>query len=381
VRLRLPAAFEDLAASRLTQESDRLAARWLARLAPEATVANEALSQAAVELMEPIAAFVGQADPAVFERPCARSRIRAYAALRLELGARPRELARDLELLATELDSSCREWIGHPAPSPEAVLRVVGRLNRAPLLIGNQILEAFAPAEWISRRELSRQIREFSDTLGHELNNPLGAAETAAGLLEQDDLAGSSQERRRLAALIQRSLRRARLVAQDVRDLALAQAAHARSGRWMPLAEVIPEVLSHSEAALAAARSRVEVQGPVPPITVEASRVEIALLNLVHNAIKYSDPARGERWIRVHFEPGADWWWICVSDNGLGIPAERQRHIFARHVRAHPEVADGDGLGLAIVRQVVQQLGGELELDSQPGRGSTFRFSLRDRPQ
>jgi signal transduction histidine kinase len=71
-----------------------------------------------------------------------------------------------------------------------------------------------------------------------------------------------------------------------------------------------------------------------------------------------------------------DRWWVHVSDNGLGIPAEQHDNIFQRHFRAHPERGNGTGLGLMIVREEVEQLGAEIEFSSEPGVGSTFRFSL-----
>jgi signal transduction histidine kinase len=71
-------------------------------------------------------------------------------------------------------------------------------------------------------------------------------------------------------------------------------------------------------------------------------------------------------------------WWVEVSDNGLGIPAEFHGSIFHESVRAHPERADGTGRGLIIVRQEVEALGGRIEFSSEPGVGTTFRFSLRE---
>ena len=113
---------------------------------------------------------------------------------------------------------------------------------------------------------------------------------------------------------------------------------------------------------------------------VDASWLEIVLLNLIRNAVKYSNPERAVRWVRIRFRKDEDQvkalWWIEVRDNGLGIHAEHHGQIFERFFRAHPEQAEGTGLGLAIVREAVQQSGGHITLESEPGVGSTFRFSL-----
>ncbi len=69
-----------------------------------------------------------------------------------------------------------------------------------------------------------------------------------------------------------------------------------------------------------------------------------------------------------------------MADNGLGVPVEMQTLIFEQFVRAHPQVADGTGLGLAIVQAAVEQLGGRVWLESEPGRGTTFHFTVVDPP-
>jgi signal transduction histidine kinase len=117
---------------------------------------------------------------------------------------------------------------------------------------------------------------------------------------------------------------------------------------------------------------------PIPPVEVDASRVEIILGNLLRNAASYADPAHPVRWVRVRFswQEDAALWWMEVSDNGLGIPTEHHGRIFERFFRAHPERAEGTGLGLAIVQDAVRQLGGRIELESEPGVGTTFRIAL-----
>lgn len=84
------------------------------------------------------------------------------------------------------------------------------------------------------------------------------------------------------------------------------------------------------------------------------------------------------RWVRVSFHrpPGSEEWWVEVADNGMGVPAEMHARIFERFFRGHPDAAEGTGLGLAIAREAIQQMESRLEFDSEPGRGTTFRFSL-----
>jgi signal transduction histidine kinase len=71
-------------------------------------------------------------------------------------------------------------------------------------------------------------------------------------------------------------------------------------------------------------------------------------------------------------------WRIGIADNGVGIPDRMQGLVFEQFVRAHPEVADGTGLGLAIARAAIDQLQGSIWLESEPGAGTTFYFTVVD---
>ncbi len=127
---------------------------------------------------------------------------------------------------------------------------------------------------------------------------------------------------------------------------------------------------------------RLEAQDTVPDVQVDATRVELALINLIGNAVKYSDPAKDNRWVRVNVQRDDEGYWrISVSDNGVGIAPEMQSRVFDQFVRAHPEVAEGTGLGLAIAREAVEQMGGQIWLESEEGKGTTFYFTVLDPPE
>lgn len=111
----------------------------------------------------------------------------------------------------------------------------------------------------------------------------------------------------------------------------------------------------------------------------DQAALEQLFANLIGNALKYRDPNRALE-IKIGVVPPSagspEKAVIFVKDNGLGIPEAHQKNIFQAFKRAHPEVAQGDGMGLTIVRRIAERHGGEIWVESAPGQGSTFFVSL-----
>jgi signal transduction histidine kinase len=123
----------------------------------------------------------------------------------------------------------------------------------------------------------------------------------------------------------------------------------------------------------------------LPTLHADPARIELVLLNLVSNAIKYSDPEKADSFVEIVVapaEPGAeDSCTICIRDNGLGINDANQTAIFDRFFRAHAHLdgelgISGTGLGLAIVADCVEALGGTIRCESREGEGTAFFTTL-----
>jgi len=115
----------------------------------------------------------------------------------------------------------------------------------------------------------------------------------------------------------------------------------------------------------------------LPAASGDLKSLERALMALVDNAIKFS-PLGGD--VDINLTEKDDSVRVAVRDHGIGIPKENQPRIFDRfyHLEKHEDnLFSGIGLGLAITRQVLQQHNGNLELDSEPGRGTTFTLILK----
>ncbi len=122
---------------------------------------------------------------------------------------------------------------------------------------------------------------------------------------------------------------------------------------------------------------RVDVPDPVPPVRGDAARLGQVVVNLVHNAVKFS-PDGGDVTVAVRaVDPDVV---VSIADHGVGIPRAAQPRIFERfykvdRARVRGE-AGGTGLGLAIARHIVEQHGGRIWVASTEGAGSTFSFAV-----
>jgi signal transduction histidine kinase len=131
----------------------------------------------------------------------------------------------------------------------------------------------------------------------------------------------------------------------------------------------------------------VEVQvGELPPCWGDPTALDQVFANLLSNAVNYLDPDRPGQ-IEVGFreptdaERQANLHTYFVKDNGLGIPAAQQEKVFVAFQRLHPQAAPGEGIGLALVRRVVERHGGHIGLESAPGVGTTIYLSLPAGPR
>ncbi len=145
----------------------------------------------------------------------------------------------------------------------------------------------------------------------------------------------------------------------------------------LDLAPLLYEVTDEMSllAREAGLRLTVEVPAHLPPVEANADQMRAVIRNLLDNAIKYT--TRGG--MITLCARGDEKMVITVSDTGIGIPAESLPHIFERFYRvdkAHSRQQGGSGLGLAMVRSIVEARGGEIAVDSEPGRGSVFTLSL-----
>ena len=224
--------------------------------------------------------------------------------------------------------------------------------------------------------------RDFFINASHELRTPLASISAAAETLE---IARSPEDSQRFRAIIQSEAERMGQLVEEM--LALARL---ESGLTEPEMQVVG-MESLLQDAVDSIRPQAEREGlrlsyaglnggPETMIMADPELVERAVLNLLHNAVKFTDAGGA---IEVLAEAGDDgdpapMVWIRVHDTGIGIEPAEQSRIFQRFYRIDRarQSGGGTGLGLAVVRHIAEVHGGAVSLQSTPGEGSTFGFSV-----
>lgn len=223
------------------------------------------------------------------------------------------------------------------------------------------------------------RITDFGTTLAHEVRDHLGASLGAIQLVQTlRDAEGPALDTDREAMLLERAegaLEKANDLVAAVRTVSHTAAS---SGEWtmQPLRRIVEEIVRDPDAQRDA-RVHLRIDEDIPPVLVPADPVSLILHNLVENAVKYSDPEKPEQWVRVQARREDDGHLVVqVGDNGLGISESEQERVFKRFQRGSRARGDGFGLGLAIARRAARSIGSRLMLESSPGDGSTFGFTV-----
>lgn len=380
-------AFETHLGAELHRRSTELTRAWLDRLQerldvhPRRIFPADTLLNRMPDVLRAISEYLISDGDLTAERLVQDEFIK-LARMRREQGYDIDEILAEFEILGDILFTALKEeaqGFGRKVPAGYAI-EVSERLYRALTVITTITATTFREEGFRDRRERARLLGGFGRDLAHELRNRLSTAEAALHLIENG--LASEAVRERAVRNLRNTLRRIKGVADDVHSLAIAQGSEETAqGRRLSLRALIAETVEELHGMAGERGVRIEVREPIPDVQVDATRVELALINLIGNAIKYSNPEEDDRWVRVSVQRHEDGYWrISVSDNGLGIPEEMQDLVFEQFVRAHPEVADGTGLGLSIVRTAVEQISGRIWLESEPGTGTAFHFTVIDPP-
>lgn len=371
--------FRAWVATQLRNHATQIAEAWLQALqathdeSPYRIFPSEALLNHIPDLVSKVADSVASPDVSlVTEDELIRRDLMDLARLRRHQGYDLQELLSEFDKLKEIVFEHLQAWAkAEPGDfSMSSALEAYEVVRRNIDRVASVTHAAFHDSLQSELSEGMDLIAGFGQKVNHELRNRLNSAT----LLVASAKLGKAESLTALEAALQGAAR----VVDDVYAVAVmhhGKGATAGHGR-IPLDEAVRQIV-HDIAPYAESRNvSIEIADGLPTFQCDWTRVQLTLVNLLNNAIKYGQQNNGL--IRISaFELGDGAWQIDVRDNGPGIDQELQHSIFEPNVRAN-DSEPGDGLGLAIARRAIEQLGGRIWVQSIEGQGCVFSFTLSE---
>jgi len=224
--------------------------------------------------------------------------------------------------------------------------------------------------------EQNAELDAFAHTVAHDLRNPLGVIDNAVYLLKRDLQGRTTPEIEEYLGLFTRSTKRMRDLIEGL--LTLAGIAHHQAAfKPLVMGNIVANTLERLGRLRAERGGEIRLPEQWPLVYGHPSWVEELWTNLVSNGLKYGGvPPRLE--LGATPEQGRVRFW--VRDQGPGLTEEQRNRLFVPFTRLHKLSGEGYGLGLSIVQRIASKLGGEAGVESAPGAGSTFYFTLPTQP-
>ena len=262
---------------------------------------------------------------------------------------------------------------GEEFPIDASISQIAESGSKLYTVILRDITERVRAQESLESSNLDLQ--QFAYVASHDLRTPLRAISGFVELLHRKYAVQLDQE---AAELTRRAIAGARRLDRLIEDLLSYSRLDSQGQRFEPTdcRVVFDDAVRLLEAAIRDTGAEVTA-GPLPTIVADRAQLVQLFQNLIGNGIKY----HGERppQVRVSAERQDNEWVFSVSDNGIGIEPKHHERIFEIFRRLHTQQEyPGTGIGLAVCRRVVHRHGGTIWVDSQPGKGSTFFFTIPD---
>lgn len=257
-----------------------------------------------------------------------------------------------------------------PLPSEGSIVQPKPTASPAQAFARNKLLPYVADLE-LEVDRLRKQCQFLRQRAGDMIRTILRPTGEAAA---NGDTAGRLQE----------AIEAARLLAGVLQDLAEPSGYHPVHDQVIAVAvRPIIEQIFRQQQCLAEAQAELRLDLRCDYVEWFPARLRHILENLIANSLRYADPSKSECWVQVSLDTLQQGYEFRVADNGVGIEAHLQDEIFELFHRAGPARPTGLGVGLPVVKLLVEQSGGKLTVDSGEGQGATFvvflpRFDIAD---
>jgi len=224
----------------------------------------------------------------------------------------------------------------------------------------------------------NQELDRFAVRVSHDLKTPLITLAGFLGYLDRDIKAGDSERAEKDFSQINAAAKTMGNFVDELLDLS-------RVGRItnppkdVPFDGIVEEALKAAEGLIRARQVQVEIEAVFPFVYVDRARIVQVMQNLITNAVKFMGDQPNPKMV-IGFEEVDGDHIFSVSDNGIGIAPENHERIFELFNKLDPN-SDGTGIGLGLVKKIIEVHHGNIWVESEPGKGSIFKFTLQGIPK
>jgi signal transduction histidine kinase len=374
-------------AARLRARSQELAQIWLDRvndmllLSRDKVVPSREVLDHILELIQEIADYITQRyEEQVAGQTWAVRKAVQLSELRYTRQTSAHQLLHEYQILGEVLEEFCQQELAAAQPPVDTLsaVRVVSRVLRRVRFVQQQTLEIFVGkyADTISQQ--TEQLRQFNRLVSHEIYRPLGVLQvmTKALTVKEGDV-----DSVRMMDIFNRSVAHLTEITGKLERLVrIARASTAQSNeQQVNLSDLVADVVEQLADMALARGVQVSVDDPLPVVRLDAVCAELVFVNLIANGIKYSDPDKPRRVVEIAGVKRQPQPSVEVRDNGIGMPTDRLQLVLTELVRPARHSVDtpprGLGVGLSVVRECMDDVGGRVGVESRQGVGTTFTLT------
>ncbi len=230
-----------------------------------------------------------------------------------------------------------------------------------------------------SIEERNVDLHDFTSMVSHDLKAPVFTIRGMARILEEELGSRAQGETREALNHLQRASDRLAQLVTGIMEYSEVSALESTNER-IPLQNVFLDISTDFARQLSAQNAELSLPPRAPTVLGDRTKLYQIFANLLSNALKYHAPSRTLRiWIEVASHTPREVV-VAIRDTGRGIPADKLSQVFRPFFRAHPDVSEGSGIGLACVRKLVDKVGGQIRVESDETSGTTFFVTLRVPP-
>lgn len=224
----------------------------------------------------------------------------------------------------------------------------------------------------------NQELDRFAVKVSHDLKTPLITVAGFLGYLDKDLKEGDHERVEKDLSQINDAAKTMGKFVDELLDLSRIGRI-TNPPRAVPFDEIVQGVLKATDGLIKARRVQVEIDADLPSVYVDRARIVQVMQNLITNGVKFMGD-QPQPMIKIGFENKDGEHTFFVSDNGIGIAREHHERIFELFNKLDP-TTDGTGIGLGVVKRIIEMHGGKIWVESEPGKGTTFFFTLENRKQ